>query len=524
MSALRRAVAGCRSLRHRLARCGGGVEERRAAQEPGGGAEILWGFVAAGDRVDEVDRDGVGEPTADRHLGEFVAGAGHVQGAADAHARLVQQLPPVPGGLDPAGEVVQFGGVAQGDDAARKASVGRRRALVHREEPTAGRVDAVGDLLALGRGQQRRRGGVEPERGHGPLLGVGRQVEQAAGLVVHHDEPVVVADDQHALAHGVEDRVVVLVHPRQLRRPEPARLPLQPTGRPRRARRGQQHRDRRAAQQHRQVRVHQRVHPADGDVDDDRAERLVRGVEDGDGGGDRVEARLVELEGHGLPGEQLGQHVLRDVGGGLVGTADVVRVGGRQLHVGGVEHHDGVDPGGLPDRLCARFQQRGRMRALQLLGQARCAGEGLGDPPGDPAGVAGGAGARLQHHGGHSGDDEQQHDEQFGQEHPSGEGPDREHPAHAARLPLGQRTAVTVRGSPAVTSLHKTSLTCTAVTAQVADRNLPRQASRARDRYGPPGAPASGPSPSTGRCLHATRGRRQWCWPNPGTAGPAREA
>lgn len=80
----------------------------------------------------------------------------------------------------------------------------------------------------LAGGEQLGGARVQTEIGDVPVLGVGRQAEQPAGLVVGQDEPLVGVDDDHALADGVQDGLVVLVDPAHLGRAQAPGLAPQP--------------------------------------------------------------------------------------------------------------------------------------------------------------------------------------------------------------------------------------------------------------------------------------------------------
>ncbi len=180
----------------------------------GVGAADAGGLVAAQYGLQQLDRHEVREP-GDGDIRQFLRGPHHVQRGADPHARVVQQLEPAACHLGPAGDRGELGGVAQGHHVpGGPARVGLRRPYVDREQPVAREVHVVRHGPA--RGEQLGGAGVQPQVGDGAFLGVGRQVQEPAGLVVGEDQPLVVADDEHALAHGVQDGLVVLVHPGHL--------------------------------------------------------------------------------------------------------------------------------------------------------------------------------------------------------------------------------------------------------------------------------------------------------------------
>ena len=90
-----------------------------------------------------------------------------------------------------------------------------------------------------------------------------RHPEQPARLVVDQAQPALPVEQQQTLAHRVQHRVVVLVHPAQLGRAEVVRAaPQPPAGQPG-AQPGQQQRDHRGAEQDRQLPAQLLAHPAD---------------------------------------------------------------------------------------------------------------------------------------------------------------------------------------------------------------------------------------------------------------------
>lgn len=204
--------------------------------DDGGAAHLgdrAGGLLTAQDRLQELDGDDVGE-AGDRDLREFLSGARDIQGGPDPHAGVIEQLQPLARGRGPAGESLQFGGVPQRHHPARRA-LGSGESLVDGQEPVSRQMHLVGGR-AIGR-EQPGEVGVQPQRAHVATFRILWQVQQPAGLVVGQQQPTVTPEDQHSFPYGVEDRVVMLVHPRHLDRAQAVGLLLEATAhqcRPRR--------------------------------------------------------------------------------------------------------------------------------------------------------------------------------------------------------------------------------------------------------------------------------------------------
>ncbi len=195
-------------------------------------------------RVEQIHRHQVGEPRRG-HLGQFLGRTPHVQRRADPHPRLVQQIQPPPRDLGTPRDRRQFRGVPQSHHAASPVGLRERRPLVHRQQPVPRAVHLVGDRLR--RRQQAHDRLRQPQLPHRTPVHVLRQPEQPRRLVVRQQQSSVGSGDQHALPHRVQDRVVVLVQPRQIHRGQAVRVPPEPPGHQRRSRRGQRQRGRATA-------------------------------------------------------------------------------------------------------------------------------------------------------------------------------------------------------------------------------------------------------------------------------------
>ncbi|BBJ46275.1 hypothetical protein SSPO_089930 [Streptomyces antimycoticus] len=107
-------------------RCGGCVDDPLAHAEDGGfgrnpahGGPVRcqWlvrrlGLLAAQHGFQQFDGDDVGEP-GDGHVHQLLGGGRQLQGGADPHPGVGQQLQPLAGLLGPAGQHPQRGGVPQ---------------------------------------------------------------------------------------------------------------------------------------------------------------------------------------------------------------------------------------------------------------------------------------------------------------------------------------------------------------------------------------------------------------------------
>ncbi len=158
-----------------------------------------------------------------------------IQRGADPDTGVIEQSQAFPCALRPAGECAQLGGVAQGHHTSRR-SMGRGGPLVDRQEPVARQVHLVGDR-AVG-DEQCGDVRIEPQSADITLLGVRREVQQPACLVVGQHQPPVAVEDQDPFPDGVQYRVVVLVHPGHLGRAQAMGLPPQSPAHQCRAARG----------------------------------------------------------------------------------------------------------------------------------------------------------------------------------------------------------------------------------------------------------------------------------------------
>jgi hypothetical protein len=294
-------------------------------------------------------------------------------------AGVVQQLQPAAGLVGLAGQGPQLRGVPQRRDAAGRAAVLVRGALVDGEQPVADRIHLVGHGPA--RGQQLGGGGVEPEIGDGDALHLGGQGEQPAGLVIGEQQPAVPADDDHPFPYGVQNRVVVLVHPGHLGRVEAVGLAAQPSAHQRHRGRGHQQHGGGGSEQQRELVLDDTADPVDGDPGGHQPDHVAVGIGDGDhglhqrpdGADDLLRDDLAPLGRTDLADE-----LLADPVGQRVGVADAL----------GVRHDDEVDMGTLAGGLGPWLQHLGRIGAAQGLLDARRVGEGLGDGDGPVAGLA----------------------------------------------------------------------------------------------------------------------------------------
>jgi hypothetical protein len=321
-------------------------------------------------------------------------------------------------------------------------AVAVRGAVVHRQLPVAGRQHLVGGDAS---GRQQLGGlRIQAQLGDRAALGVGAQIEQPPGLVVGEQQPPFAVQDQDALAHGVQHRVMVLVHPGHLQGPQPVRLPPQPAADRRRPGRGQGQPGRRRTQQDRQLPVDDSPHLAERDPgghDPHDPALAVPFAEDRDGRLHQPPDRPVDRLRDDAPRQhrfQVADELL----------ADPVRLGMGEANPLGVRHHDEVDPGPLTGRLRPRLQHGGGVRRGQCLDDPRRIRECLGDGERTVAGLQGAVVARLQHKGGHRAHAEQQHDHDLQNEdltgHAAYPAPQPEHKPMST-LPGPKRRPVRVR-------------------------------------------------------------------------------
>ncbi len=373
-------------------------------------------------RVGDVDGDEVGE-AGYRDLRQFVRGAHHVEGGADAQSRVVQQLEPLTCDLRPAGHRLELGGVAQCHHDSLGASVTVRGPLVDREQTLAGEVHLVGGLPAGD--EQRDDLGVEVgQLRHVVSLGVRGQLQQPPGLVVREQQPAAFTDDEHPFAYGVQHGVVVVVHAGHLGRRQAVGLTAQPPAHQGRHSGGHDERGGTGAQDDRQLPVHLAGHVLDLQPGRDEGHHLAGGVLDGNGGLHFVTEGTVHALGVDLPGQggaDVAHEPLSDPARHGMGVPDAL----------GVHHDDEVDTRRLASRLGERLEHRRRIGRPQCRKDARGMGEGLGD--GDRAALGLGAGVPLglQDEREDGAEDEEYHQRHLHYEHLPGD---------TSRALAGQRT------------------------------------------------------------------------------------
>ncbi len=400
--------------------------------DDGGAAHLgvrLGRLLAAQHRVQQVHRGHVGEPR-DHHLRQFLRSALHVQCRSDLHPRVVQQLQPLAGHLGPARQRPQLGGVPQRDDGPGLPVRGGGPD-VHRQQPIGRHVQLVG------------RGTARCDRTGDPLLQtqlrdreplrVRRQIQQPPRLVIGQQQPSAAADDQYALSHRVQHRIVVLVHARHLGRSQAVGAAQQPTahqGRP--ARRQGEHRGC-AAEDDRQLPVHHALDVLDRDRGGDDGDDPAVGVLDGDHRDHGLPQGPGERLGEGLAGRRLGEgadDALADLPRVAVGEGDPVE----RVHV------DAVDLGDFPGCLGARLEHRAGVGAAQGGDDPRRLRERSGGGEGTVPGVQHGGAAGLHHERHDRGGDEKHHDGQLEEEHLAGHAAHAQqggHPLRPPRLPFG---------------------------------------------------------------------------------------
>lgn len=204
-------------------------------------------------------------------------------------------------------------------------------------------------------------------------LRVRGQVEQSPCLVVGQQQLPVVTDDQHALPHRVQYRVVVLVHARDLGRAEAAGLAQQPSAEKRRSARGDGHRAGRSAHHGWQLLCDPVADMLERDPGADRADYRPRRFLDGD------EDPNLRAEGANtfLPYGSASQQ-RSHVGSGV--AAGATYTGGKGV-VDSVPVHNAqeVHAGALPCLLDPRLQHCGGVGRLQGSQEPRRAGKALRD-------------------------------------------------------------------------------------------------------------------------------------------------
>lgn len=225
-------------------------------------------------------------------------------------------------------------------------------------------------------------------------------------FVIGEQQPAVAADDEHAFPHGMQHRVVVLVHTGHLQRPETVRLAAQPPAHQRGTARGDEQHRPGGAEQQRELVLDDSADMLDGDSGGDQPDNLAVAADDRDDGLNERPDGPDDLLGSDLTGErglQIADELLADPVGQRVRVADPV----------GVEYDDEVDPGAYPGLFGARLQHEGRVGSLERCFDTRRMGEGLGDGDGPVLGLALRVGPGLQHQRHHGGRDQQHHDRQL---------------------------------------------------------------------------------------------------------------
>ena len=191
------ALGGLRGLAEQQRR-----DDRVAHRADDAVGEHLGDLQLVGDEVDRL----LGAPDLDE-------GDHGVQPVGGLVGLRPQRLGEAADDVELAGDGLQLGVVAQGDDRADLLAVPEGGAGAGDEDVVAGHVDLVGTALAGGRLDERRRQAEVVERAADDVVG---QAEQPARLVVDELDPAVEVDEQQAFADGVQDGAVVLVHPGDL--------------------------------------------------------------------------------------------------------------------------------------------------------------------------------------------------------------------------------------------------------------------------------------------------------------------
>ncbi len=217
----------------------------------------------------------------------------HVQRGADAQPGVVQQLQPLPGDLRPAGQRPQLGGVPQRH---HRPHAGRRRGPWAAGSPpaagprrrctssVAARPEISSAAVSGSRPTVRRRAAPRHPAGSSSSRSPRRSPAAAARRSPTMSTP---------FAHGVQHRVVVLVHAGHLGRGQAVGLPPQPPAHQRRPAGGHHERAGAGAEDDRQLPGHRAGHVLDPQPGGHQAHDLAVSVVDGDGGLDLLAERAV---------------------------------------------------------------------------------------------------------------------------------------------------------------------------------------------------------------------------------------
>ncbi len=307
-----------------------------------------------------------GDHLVGERLGQFQFGGGEVHrllGPAELDqghhgvqpvGRLVglgaQRLREAPLVVQLAGQRLQLRVVAQGDHGAAAAAAGDRRAVDH-QDPVRRQVHLV-HPGPVGE-QHTGEGSRQPEVGCPGSGDVHRQAQQLAAGVVDQGDPALPVEHEQALAHPVQGRLVVVVHPAELGRVHAMSVAAQPCVDDVRARTAQGERASRDPDERGELRAEPVADGADGDPRadqaDDPAAVLQRG-DHADGGAEGAGVGLAEgLAAQGRGG--VAQERLADPARVGVGPAPAVR---------GHDRHE-VDPGVHADLLRVGLELEGRV-------------------------------------------------------------------------------------------------------------------------------------------------------------------
>lgn len=357
-------------------------------------------LLAPQDRVGQVDGGEIGEP-GDGEVRQLLGGPLDIEAGADLQSGGEQQLQAFLSHIGPAGDGLQLGGVPQRRDTAGRPASGVGRPLVDGQQPVPGQVHLVGG---------RAPGSQQPGdvRGEAQLTGkqalrVRAQTEQPACLVVGQHQPTVAVEDQNALAHGVQHRVVVLVHAGHLGGLQAVGLAAQPPADQSGTEGGDCQRGRRGTEQQGQLMIDDSAHGFERDPGGHQSDHVALGVGHGDhGAGGRAEGA-----GHGLPDDPA---CCRRADGADVVPSDLCRIGVGEADPVRGHHHEEVDAGRLSRFFGAWLEHRGRVGTGQGLLDARRAGEGLGHGEGPVARFPLAVRPGLQYESNHGGYDEEHHD------------------------------------------------------------------------------------------------------------------